>query len=44
MPWTELKTRRWPAFDKELDGISKETMEARKGADAARQEEKVPVG
>ena len=27
MPWTELKPRRWPAFDKELDGISKETME-----------------
>ncbi len=27
MPWTELKTRRWPAFDKDLDGISKETME-----------------
>ena len=27
MPWTELKTRRWPAFDKELDGISKQTME-----------------
>jgi Fe-Mn family superoxide dismutase len=27
MPWTELKTRRWPAFDKDLDGISRETME-----------------
>jgi superoxide dismutase, Fe-Mn family len=27
MPWDELKPRRWPAFDKELDGISKETME-----------------
>src|SRR5205807_10201701 len=27
MPWTELKTRRWPAFDKDLDGISKQTME-----------------
>ena len=27
MPWTELKARRWPAFDKQLDGISKETME-----------------
>jgi Fe-Mn family superoxide dismutase len=27
MPWTELQARRWPAFDKELDGISKETME-----------------
>src|SRR5207248_9294949 len=27
MPWTELKTRRWQAFDKDLDGISKETME-----------------
>ena len=27
MPWDELKPRRWPAFDKQLDGISKETME-----------------
>jgi len=27
MPWTELKTRRWPAFDQDLDGISRETME-----------------
>jgi Fe-Mn family superoxide dismutase len=27
MPWTELKTRRWPAFDKDLDGISRQTME-----------------
>jgi Fe-Mn family superoxide dismutase len=27
MPWTDLKTRRWPAFDKDLDGISKRTME-----------------
>jgi superoxide dismutase, Fe-Mn family len=27
MPWTELKTRRWPAFDKQLDGISQQTME-----------------
>ena len=27
MPWTELKARKWPAFEKELDGISKETME-----------------
>src|SRR5947199_5037544 len=27
MPWTELKARRWPAFDKDLDGISRETME-----------------
>ena len=27
MPWTELKPRRWPAFDKDLDGISRETME-----------------
>jgi superoxide dismutase, Fe-Mn family len=27
MPWTELKTRRWPAFDKDLDGISKQTMD-----------------
>jgi Fe-Mn family superoxide dismutase len=27
MPWDELKARRWPAFDKELDGISRQTME-----------------
>ena len=27
MPWDELKPRRWPAFDKDLDGISRETME-----------------
>jgi superoxide dismutase, Fe-Mn family len=27
MPWTELKPRRWPAFDKQLEGISKETMD-----------------
>jgi Fe-Mn family superoxide dismutase len=27
MPWTDLKTRRWPAFDTDLDGISKQTME-----------------
>jgi superoxide dismutase, Fe-Mn family len=27
MPWDELKAKRWPAFDKELDGISKQTME-----------------
>ena len=27
MPWTELKPRRWPAFDKPLDGISQQTME-----------------
>jgi Fe-Mn family superoxide dismutase len=27
MPWTDLKARRWPAFDKDLDGISHETME-----------------
>jgi superoxide dismutase, Fe-Mn family len=27
MPWTELKPRRWPAFDKELDGISQQTMD-----------------
>jgi Fe-Mn family superoxide dismutase len=27
MPWTELQPRRWPAFDKELDGISKQTMD-----------------
>jgi superoxide dismutase, Fe-Mn family len=27
MPWTDLKARRWPAFDKQLEGISKETME-----------------
>ncbi|HEY3945586.1 MAG TPA: Fe-Mn family superoxide dismutase [Solirubrobacteraceae bacterium] len=27
MPWTDLKTRKWPAFEKELDGISKQTMD-----------------
>jgi superoxide dismutase, Fe-Mn family len=27
MPWTDLKARRWPVFDKELDGISKQTMD-----------------
>jgi superoxide dismutase len=27
MPWDELKPRQFPAFDKELDGISKQTME-----------------
>jgi Fe-Mn family superoxide dismutase len=27
MPWTELEPRRWPAFDKDLDGISRETMQ-----------------
>ncbi len=27
MPWDEVKAQRFPAFDKELDGISRETME-----------------
>ncbi len=27
MPWQELQPRQFPAFDKELDGISKQTME-----------------
>src|SRR5947199_3485811 len=27
MPWDELKPRQFPAFEKELDGISKKTME-----------------
>ncbi len=27
MPWQELTPRQFPAFDKELDGISKKTME-----------------
>src|SRR6266536_1631469 len=27
MPWSELKPHQFPAFDKELDGISKQTME-----------------
>jgi superoxide dismutase, Fe-Mn family len=27
MPWDEIKVRHFPAFDKELDGISRETME-----------------
>ena len=25
MPWTELKPRKFPAFDKQLDGISRQT-------------------
>jgi superoxide dismutase, Fe-Mn family len=27
MPWDEIKPRDFPAFDKQLDGISKQTME-----------------
>ena len=27
MPWDEIKARKFPAFEKELDGISKQTME-----------------
>jgi Fe-Mn family superoxide dismutase len=27
MPWDELKAQRFPAFDKELDGISRQTMD-----------------
>jgi superoxide dismutase, Fe-Mn family len=27
MPWDELKAQRYPAFDKDLDGISRQTME-----------------
>ncbi|HYZ71405.1 MAG TPA: hypothetical protein VE528_07075, partial [Thermoleophilaceae bacterium] len=27
MPWQELESQKFAAFDKELDGISKETME-----------------
>src|SRR4029450_12840719 len=27
MPWDELKPRQFPAFEVELDGISKQTME-----------------
>jgi len=27
MPWDDLSAQRFPAFDKELDGISKQTME-----------------
>ncbi len=27
MPWSELKPRKFPAFDKQLDGISQQTME-----------------
>ncbi len=27
MPWDEIRPRSFPAFDKELDGISKQTME-----------------
>jgi hypothetical protein len=28
MPWDELKPRQFPAFEVELDGISRQTMEA----------------
>ncbi len=27
MPWDEIKRRRFPAFDRDLDGISRQTME-----------------
>jgi hypothetical protein len=27
MPWDELKARKFPAFEKDLDGISRQTME-----------------
>src|SRR5689334_5650150 len=27
MPWDEIKPRQFPAFEKELDGISRQTME-----------------
>src|SRR5215208_2413376 len=27
MPWQEIEARQFPAFDKELDGISKQTMD-----------------
>jgi superoxide dismutase, Fe-Mn family len=27
MPWTDLKPRKFPAFERELDGISKQTMD-----------------
>jgi superoxide dismutase, Fe-Mn family len=27
MPWDELKAQRFPSFDKDLDGISRQTME-----------------
>jgi Fe-Mn family superoxide dismutase len=27
MPWDEIQPRQFPAFEKELDGISKQTME-----------------
>jgi Fe-Mn family superoxide dismutase len=27
MPWSELKPRKFPAFEKQLDGISQQTME-----------------
>ena len=27
MPWSDLEPRKFPAFDKELKGISKQTME-----------------
>jgi len=27
MPWDEIKAKKFPAFDKDLDGISRQTME-----------------
>ena len=27
MPWNEIEARKFPAFDKDLDGISRQTME-----------------
>ena len=29
MPWDEIKTRTFPAFDKDLDGISRQALEDR---------------
>jgi hypothetical protein len=35
MPWDEIKARKFPAFDKDLDGISRQTMEDHKRYDSS---------
>jgi hypothetical protein len=35
MPWDEIKAREFPAFDRELDGISRQTIDAREPAHAS---------
>jgi hypothetical protein len=55
MPWDEIKPRKFPAFDKDLDGVSKQTMDdhyklyegnvqkTKPGADSSQAHEQVPV-